>query len=86
MTINNICCIGAGYVGGPTMAVIADKCNHINVNVASHYHWQDYLCELTNIKYYLFTVEQINKKKDTKRFTRIRGIYPSSQNQNKRKI
>ena len=22
----NICCIGAGYVGGPTMAVIADKC------------------------------------------------------------
>ena len=26
----NICCIGAGYVGGPTMAVIAEKCpNHI---------------------------------------------------------
>lgn len=22
----NICCIGAGYVGGPTMAVMADKC------------------------------------------------------------
>ena len=21
-----ICCIGAGYVGGPTMAVIAKKC------------------------------------------------------------
>ena len=32
-TINNICCIGAGYVGGPTMAVIADKCPHIQVNV-----------------------------------------------------
>ena len=31
--INNICCIGAGYVGGPTMAVIADKCPHIEVNV-----------------------------------------------------
>ncbi len=31
--IKNICCIGAGYVGGPTMAVIADKCSHINVNV-----------------------------------------------------
>ncbi len=28
-----ICCIGAGYVGGPTMAVIADKCPHIEVNV-----------------------------------------------------
>ena len=31
--IKNICCIGAGYVGGPTMAVIADKCSHINVEV-----------------------------------------------------
>ena len=31
--INEICCIGAGYVGGPSMAVIADKCPHIKVNV-----------------------------------------------------
>ena len=31
--IKNICCIGAGYVGGPTMAVIADKCPEIQVNV-----------------------------------------------------
>ena len=31
--IRNICCIGAGYVGGPTMAVIADNCPEINVNV-----------------------------------------------------
>ena len=31
--IKNICCIGAGYVGGPTMAVIAAKCPNINVNV-----------------------------------------------------
>ena len=31
--IKNICCIGAGYVGGPTMAVIADKCPYLNVNV-----------------------------------------------------
>ena len=29
----NICCIGAGYVGGPTSAVIADKCSNITVNV-----------------------------------------------------
>ncbi len=29
----NICCIGAGYVGGPSMAVIADKCPHIQVNI-----------------------------------------------------
>jgi len=32
-SIKNICCIGAGYVGGPTMSVIADKCPHIQVNV-----------------------------------------------------
>ena len=31
--IKNICCIGAGYVGGPTMSVIAYKCPHIQVNV-----------------------------------------------------
>lgn len=28
-----ICCIGAGYVGGPTMSVIADKCPHHTVTV-----------------------------------------------------
>ena len=33
MKIKNICCIGAGYVGGPTMAVIAQKCPKINVTV-----------------------------------------------------
>jgi UDPglucose 6-dehydrogenase len=26
-----ICCMGAGYVGGPTMAVIASKCPRIKV-------------------------------------------------------
>ncbi len=29
----NICCIGAGYVGGPTMAMIAHKCPFIKVTV-----------------------------------------------------
>ena len=33
MGITKICCIGAGYVGGPTMAVIAQKCPHIQVTV-----------------------------------------------------
>ncbi|MCB6099022.1 nucleotide sugar dehydrogenase [Flavobacterium psychrophilum] len=33
MKINSICCIGAGYVGGPTMAVIAQKCPNIKVTV-----------------------------------------------------
>lgn len=31
--IKKICCIGAGYVGGPTMAVIAQKCPQIEVTV-----------------------------------------------------
>ena len=31
--IKNICCIGAGYVGGPTMSVIANICPNIQVNV-----------------------------------------------------
>ena len=33
MKIKNICCIGAGYVGGPTMAVIALKCPKIKITV-----------------------------------------------------
>jgi len=33
MKIRNICCIGAGYVGGPTMSVIALKCPNIKVTV-----------------------------------------------------
>ncbi len=31
--IKKICCIGAGYVGGPTMSVIADKCPQLEVKV-----------------------------------------------------
>jgi UDPglucose 6-dehydrogenase len=31
--ITSIACIGAGYVGGPTMAVIAQQCPHIRVTV-----------------------------------------------------
>ncbi|KAA5827413.1 UDP-glucose 6-dehydrogenase [Algibacter amylolyticus] len=33
MKIKNICCIGAGYVGGPTMAVIAKQCPGIKVTI-----------------------------------------------------
>lgn len=33
MKVKNICCIGAGYVGGPTMAVIAQKCPDVKVTV-----------------------------------------------------
>ncbi|XP_017779773.1 PREDICTED: UDP-glucose 6-dehydrogenase-like isoform X2 [Nicrophorus vespilloides] len=33
MSIKNICCLGAGYVGGPTCSVIAWKCPDIKVTV-----------------------------------------------------
>jgi UDPglucose 6-dehydrogenase len=33
MKITKICCIGAGYVGGPTMSVIASQCPEIQVTV-----------------------------------------------------
>ena len=46
MEITKICCIGAGYVGGPTMAIIAQKCPHIKVtvvdlNVDRIFAWND---------------------------------------------
>lgn len=31
--IRKICCIGAGYVGGPTCSVIAQMCPNIKVTV-----------------------------------------------------
>lgn len=31
--IQRIACVGAGYVGGPTSAVLAHKCPHIQVTV-----------------------------------------------------
>ena len=33
IAIKKICCIGAGYVGGPTMAVISDHCPDIEVTL-----------------------------------------------------
>ena len=43
-----ICCMGAGYVGGPTMAVIAAKCPKVRIlennfnfyDVVSCGYWQ----------------------------------------------
>ena len=31
--IKKICCIGAGYVGGPTMAVFADRSPNLEIKV-----------------------------------------------------
>ena len=33
LSLKKICCIGAGYVGGPTMAVIAENCPEIKVTL-----------------------------------------------------
>ena len=33
MSIKKICCIGAGYVGGPTMTMMASKCPDLIFNV-----------------------------------------------------
>ena len=32
-SIRRICCLGAGYVGGPTCCIIAQQCPHIQVTV-----------------------------------------------------
>ena len=34
MKVEKILCMGAGYVGGPTMSVVADRCPHLRVTVA----------------------------------------------------
>lgn len=33
-----ICCMGAGYVGGPTMAVIAKQCPKVSSSVSHQQH------------------------------------------------
>ena len=53
--IRSICCIGAGYVGGPTMAVIADRCPDLHVTVVDLNEqriaaWNDH--DLTNLPIY----------------------------------
>jgi UDP-glucose/GDP-mannose dehydrogenase family, NAD binding domain len=35
--IKKVCCIGAGYVGGPTMSVMAQMCPEIQVTVVDHF-------------------------------------------------
>lgn len=54
-SITKICCVGAGYVGGPTMAVIAQKNPHIqitvvDINEARIQAWKD--TDLTKLPIY----------------------------------
>jgi UDPglucose 6-dehydrogenase len=62
MEIRNICCIGAGYVGGPTMAVIAQKNPTIKVtvvdlNVQRISAWND--ADLNNLPIYEPGLEEV---------------------------
>ena len=64
--IKRICCIGAGYVGGPTMAVIADKCPNIKVTVLDINNqrildWNDK--DLSNLPVYEPGLAQIIKRR-----------------------
>ena len=52
--IKTICCIGAGYVGGPTMSVIADKCPNININIVDKNKERIELWNSSNLKNLLF--------------------------------
>ncbi len=63
--VKNICCIGAGYVGGPTMAVIAKHCPNIQVNVVDINHeriaqWNDK--DLSNLPIFEPGLEYIIKE------------------------
>jgi len=37
-----ICCMGAGYVGGPTMAVIAANCPDVKVSACELSAWSSH--------------------------------------------
>ena len=63
--IKRICCIGAGYVGGPSMAVIADKCPHfkvtvLDINSQRINDWNDK--NLSNLPVYEPGLDQIIKR------------------------
>ena len=65
MRIKNICCIGAGYVGGPSMAIIAKYCPDIQVNVVDINpqriaQWNDKL--LSNLPIYEPGLDKIIQK------------------------
>ncbi|MBU3024424.1 nucleotide sugar dehydrogenase [Zobellia galactanivorans] len=63
--VNKICCIGAGYVGGPTMSVIASQCPEITVTVvdinqARIDQWND--SDLDNLPVYEPGLKEIVEK------------------------
>ena len=77
MKIKTICCIGAGYVGGPTMAVIALKCPELNITVVDNNpqkikQWNDE--NLDNLPVYEPGLKEIIRE------TRNRNLFFSNDN------
>jgi UDP-N-acetyl-D-mannosaminuronate dehydrogenase len=73
MKITKFCCIGAGYVGGPTMAVIAQKYIQVTVvdlNVERIAAWND-----EDLDIFLFTnqdwIKLLGKQEETYSFLRM---------------
>lgn len=63
MVIEKICCLGAGYVGGPTCSVIAWKCPEIKVTVVDLSkeriaQWNSEKLPIYEVCYYNFYVEE----------------------------
>ena len=74
--IKNICCIGGGYVGGPTMAVIAQKnpdikVNVVDINIDRIKMWND--SNLNNLPIYEPGLKSVIKE------TRGRNLFFSNQ-------
>ena len=76
--ISKICCIGAGYVGGPTMAVIADNCPEINITVVdvNQHRIDQWNCkDLKNLPVYEPGLAEIVKSTEPKTINNIFFIY-----------
>ena len=74
LSIKKIFCIGAGYVGGPTMAVIADNCPEIKVslvdlNVERIDNWNDE--DLGKLPVYEPGLRELIKKNSNKKNVRL---------------
>lgn len=58
-----ICCMGAGYVGGPTMAVIAKQCPKVRrrihpICVSREESYEDYVCTYATVAESMFLSSQ----------------------------
>lgn len=62
MVVKKVCCIGAGYVGGPTCSIIAYKCPDIQVTVCDRNEERIQQWNSPKLPIYEVSVENFNKK------------------------